>query len=79
LARDPRDELSDAEVILAVDWTTHQEFLIFGRETLQRIVDRDSPDARHVMYVGVDRNAGDLERLCALVKEVKGRCDYQIE
>jgi hypothetical protein len=76
LACDPRDELSDADVIVAVDGATQQEFLIFGRETLQRIVDRGSAEARHVMHVGVDRESDDVERLCALVKAVKGRCDF---
>ena len=75
MARDPRDELSDAEVIVAVDWTTQQEVLVFGRQTLQQIVDSGSTEARHVMRVGIERNSDDLEKLRDLVKTVKGRCE----
>lgn len=77
LPADPRDELADADVIVAVDEVSQQEFLTYGREVLQGVVDRGMAKSLQVVYVGIDRDAGELEKLCELVRIVKGRCDYE--
>lgn len=69
---DPRDQLADADVIVAV--MGKEEALMYGREALQDVVDRGARSVQ-VMYVGLEQD--DLGRLCELVRKVRGRCDYQ--
>jgi hypothetical protein len=77
LSADPRGELRDAEVIRGVDWTTQNEFLVFGRDTMERIVRSGAPEPCRVLQIGLDQDTDELEKLLALVQVVKGRHDYQ--
>jgi hypothetical protein len=77
LPADPRDDLADADVVVAVDVMSQREVLVYGRETLQGVVDRGAARSLQVMYIGLDLDTDELKRLCDLVRIVKGRCDYQ--
>ena len=73
---DPRDSLADADVILAVDRTSEREVLVFGKQALEEIRDRDKPLHRFVLRVLLDIESADLAKLLALVEHVRGRHDY---
>ncbi len=75
LVPDPRDQFADADVIVAVDAATGRETLVYGREALESVVDRGAARALHVMYVEIDEDSQDLQRLCDLARTVRGRCD----
>ena len=76
LEADPRQALCDAEVILGVDVMSRNEFLLYGRRTLERIVKGKSRSVK-MIRIGLDQDSDDLERIMALVEVVKGRHEYQ--
>lgn len=71
--------LHDADVILGRDVATHQEHVIFGRETLRQVAQaEDEPEGYNILCIEIDCSPGatDLERLIALVQFVRGRHDF---
>lgn len=64
-------DLRDADAIYAVDQARIDQMLVFGRDNVKRM-----PSIR-LVYVAVDRDApGELEKLLALVRAVKGHDEY---
>ena len=69
--------LVTADVILAQDWATGDEALIYGREFLKAVIEAGEPRAARFLTVGIDLvGTDDLELLIALVRTVRGREDY---
>lgn len=77
LAENPRDIVSAAKVILAVDVMSGDRSLVFGRELLERIAAADIAQGAEVLGVELDMETDELEHLVALVRVVKGHDDYQ--
>jgi hypothetical protein len=74
---DPEPMLQSADLITGVDIMSGQEFLVYGRRTLERIADGTAGDPVHVLRVGLDQDTDELEKLVVLVESVKGRHDYR--
>ncbi len=72
-----RDRLKAAEVIMGVDVDSGHEFLVFGRDCLQRIIDRNETESIAVVRVSLDQDTDELEWLCAAVQVLKGRDEYE--
>lgn len=72
----PLAQLTEADVVFAVDVMTQRPFLVYGREVLTKIA-TSGVTARHaVLAIAVDVETDELERLIALLVTVKGRHDY---
>ena len=72
--------LTKANLIFGRDVTTGSQFLVFGRELLQAIVQSGEirPVSGLVIEIGKEGGPPELESLCELVRAVKGRDDYQV-
>jgi hypothetical protein len=77
LAADPRRMLHKADIVFGVDIMSGREFLVYGRETLQRIVQTNTTEECTVIKIGIDQETEELELLAALMRVVKGRDDYE--
>jgi hypothetical protein len=71
-----REKLRDADVILGIDEETGNEFMVFGRSTLDGIV---AAGERPLLWakVAILRATDELEALLAAVQEVKGYHEYE--
>jgi hypothetical protein len=76
-ANDPRPMLQAADVILGHDWMSGREFLIFGRDVLASVTKSGVSKQLSTLRVGLDQETDELEKLIALVWNIKGRIDYQ--
>ena len=76
---DPRPMLHRAEVIFGVDVMTGHQFLVFGKAALQKIVASGTAENLQTVYIGLDQETDELEKLCALVQTIKGYYDYEGE
>jgi hypothetical protein len=77
LSKDPRRALAHAQVIFGVDVMSQREFLVYGRKVLEQIVKSGKAQTLSVIYVALDQETDELEKLLALVNVVKGHDDYQ--
>ena len=77
VSTDPRKSLNDAAVIIGVDVMSQREFLVYGRKTLENIVRSGVSQKTPVVYVALDQETDELEKLVALVTVIKGHHDYQ--
>ena len=71
--------LTGANLIFGRDVTTGTQFLVFGRELLHAIVRSGTarPVSGLVIEIDHGEESDDLEKLCALMRAVKGHDDYQ--
>jgi hypothetical protein len=76
LSSDPRLALHKANVIIGVDVMNQREFLVYGRNTLKRIVASGVAELVPVLRIGLDQDSDELEKLLALVQIIKGQHDY---
>lgn len=74
---DPRQELHDADVILGVDVMSERQFFMYGREALAEIMRTRKGRPLRVARIAIDQETDELEKLSALVRVIKGRCDYE--
>src|SRR5262245_14510911 len=74
---DVRAWLEDADLIFGTDVMSGQEFIVYGRDLIQRIAG-GAPEGEEVriLNVAIDQDSEDLKRLIDLVTTVKGRHDY---
>jgi hypothetical protein len=72
-----RASTAGVDVIIGVDVMSGHEFLVYGRKTVERISRMDSEEEFSVLYIGLDQETEELERLVALVEVVKGSHDYR--
>ena len=77
LAKDPRRTFADAQVIFGVDVMSQREFLVYGRKILEQIVKSGTTQEFCAMWVAIDQETDELEKLLALVKVLKGHDDYK--
>jgi hypothetical protein len=68
--------LDKAEVIFGRDVTTSNQFIVFGCSLLQEIAAGKTRPV-NVLVIEIDQDTPELEKLCALMRIVKGRDDYK--
>jgi hypothetical protein len=68
----PRRALAQADVIIALDVASQNEWVVFGRDALQQLAKAGRAEAGRLLVVKLDHGAGDLDRLAALVQSLKG-------
>lgn len=69
--------LHDADVILGRDIISGQEFVVFGRDTLQQVASgEDAAEGYNILSIEIDRESGQLPLLLDLVRSARGRHDY---
>jgi hypothetical protein len=73
LSPEVRAALSHADVIVGVDVATQREFTIYGTPSFEETVQLNSDVAMNTVRVELDEPAGELNKLVALVRAVKGR------
>src|SRR5262245_9463635 len=76
---DPLPALRGARVILGVDVMSGRPFVVYGRKTLGRIARTGRPERVQSLWIGLDQDTDELEKLLALVTVVKGRHEYRPE
>ena len=77
---DMRQKLQDCDVILGVDVMSGHEFIVHGRDALERMAASDDPDeglGLTLMRIAVDQETDELEALVALVTVLRGHHDYE--
>jgi hypothetical protein len=76
---DVRQTLQAADVIVGRDVMTGDEFILYGRDTVQRIARGEEPEGAGVIVISLDQDgkSDDLERIIMLVEGIKGRHDYK--
>jgi hypothetical protein len=73
---DPRGALHAAELIIGMDVMSGHQFLLYGREALERIASTGEAEGLRTLLIALDQPTDELERAIALMQTVKGRCDY---
>jgi hypothetical protein len=68
--------LAIADLIFGVDLKSGKQSLIFGRSALEELVRFGKSDILRVVNVGIDQETEELEKLAALVQDIKGYHDY---
>lgn len=68
--------LRQAHLIVGHDWMSQRDFILYGRELLDEIARTTVSRKVAVFRLGLDQETEELEQAVALVKKVKGRCDY---
>lgn len=68
--------LTAAKVVIGVDVMSGHEFILFGREELKRFAGSEDGESLPALYIGLDQDTDELEKACAMMLAVKGRCDY---
>jgi hypothetical protein len=76
---DPTDLINAADVILGVSRENGHEFLMYGRELLERIANTGMEAPENVLRIEMDQESDDLEKLAALIEVLKGRHDYDTD
>jgi hypothetical protein len=74
---DPEPMLQSADIITGVDVMSCHEFLVYGRQTLERIAASMADEVVSVLRIGLDEETDELEKLVVLVEQVKGQHDYR--
>jgi len=77
LSDDPRSDLHAADIIMGVDVMSQREFIVYGRDLLERIAAGTQATEASMMRIGIDQDADELQRMIALVITIKGSHDYQ--
>lgn len=67
-----RHLLDEADEVVGRDIMSERQFLVYGREALQRVVDGHEPP-RSLLYVTLDQDADELGAACQVIK---GRHEY---
>jgi hypothetical protein len=70
-----RQQVEQANVIVAADSNSGEKLLIYGRANLDA-VKKSGADAIEALVIPVNRDTDDLEKLVAIVRVVKGRDDF---
>ena len=74
---DPRPGLNEADVIFGVDVMTQHQFLVYGRDALQEVVQSGQAKMLNVLRIGLDQETGELAKLLTVVVMVKGEHHYK--
>jgi hypothetical protein len=73
---DPTDVINAADVILGVSREDGHEFLMYGRDILERMATSGKEEQVNVLRVEMDQETADLEKLGAIITVLKGHHDY---
>ena len=65
-----------ADLIIGVDATSQQEYVVYGKAALKRIAETGQAEDLHVLRVAIDDQTEDLDKLCGLIMALKGRYDF---
>lgn len=76
LETDPRELISTADIVIAVDVMTRNKSLVYGRRILEGIIASGKSKPVVVLPVELDMETDELERLLVLLEIVKGHHDY---
>jgi len=68
--------VQEADLIIGVDIMTRQEYVIYGKATLKRIAETGQAEDLRILYVAIDAQTEDLDKLCGLVMALRGRFDF---
>jgi len=68
--------LADADLIFGIDEMSGKQSIVYGRTALEEIVRCGQCDILGVVNIAVDEETLDLEKLAAIVQEIKGFHDY---
>jgi hypothetical protein len=76
---DAREALHVASVIIGRDVMTRDEFILCGRETIERIARGEDVEESATLCIELDLEADseELERITVLIEKIKGRHDYR--
>lgn len=77
LSADPRPLLNEADIVFGVDRMSGREFLVYGADALRHVIDTGKSMSLYLLFIELDHETDDLERLLALMEVVKGKHDYQ--
>jgi len=69
--------LHEADLILGSDVMSQQDFLVYGRDTLEEIARSGEERLLKIVRIELDEETEELEQLIGLVSEIKGKHDYQ--
>jgi hypothetical protein len=72
----PTDLINAADVILGVSREDDHEFVLYGKDLLERIAMTGNEEPGNVLRIEMDQETHDLERVVALVEVLKGHHDY---
>jgi hypothetical protein len=72
----PDDLINAADVIIGVSRADGHEFLMYGKDALERAARTGQEEPGNVLRVEMDQETDDLERLVVLIEILKGHCDY---
>jgi hypothetical protein len=61
-----------ADVVFGVDVMSEREFLVFGRKALRDVLESDQLKGLKVFRVALDQDTEELEKLFALIRELRG-------
>ena len=64
--------LADADLIFAVDKLSGKQSVVYGRTSLEELVRCGQCNILGVVNIAVDEETADLEKLAAIVQEIKG-------
>jgi len=64
--------LADADLIFGIDELSGKQSVVFGRTSLEELVRYGQCNILGVVNVAVDEETSDLEKLAAIVQEIKG-------
>ncbi len=68
--------LADADLIFGVDVLSEKQFILFGRLSLEELLDTGESNILGVVNVGLDQETTEIEKLATLVQDIKGHHDY---
>jgi len=76
---DVRGVLNTAKVIIGRDVMSGREFILFGRDVIERVATGQEPEGAEMLVVALDDDgrSDDLKRIITLVETIKGRHDYR--
>ena len=76
---DAREALNAASIIIGRDVMTRDEFILYGRETIERLARGEDVESSETLCVELDQGADseDLERIIVLIETIKGQHDYR--
>jgi|GEM_PF-1875742 len=68
--------LADADLIFGIDELSGKQSIVYGKMPLEELVRCGRSNVLGVVNIGVDEETLDLEKLAAIVQEIKGYHDY---
>jgi hypothetical protein len=71
-----RKSLAEADVIIGVDEATGRAFTVFGTPSMEESVRIGKGMALRTLRVAISEASGELDKLVAQVRAIKGRHDY---